>query len=422
VSRRPTLADLAADPQLRGVLVQHAERGAWVQLGLRGVLGFLCAAAVAFVPPDRDRGAMAVAVAGYAAFAVAAVAWTRRGGLAVLRLGWLALFGDLAGLVALTLLAGRSAEQSWTLDVVVDGFFLLPLLAATQLRPLVCAAVVVPTGGAYLAAGLATHVANGEPPASVLVRTVALAGLAAGAVALSAVQRSRVLTIGGLVGDRARLLADLVDLEGRQRRQLSEQLHDGALQYVLAARMDLDDVRDDLREGADPAAVERVDQALTRSAGLLRTTVGELYPALLERAGLPGALRQAVTSAADRGGLVATVDDSGWPAGVRTPADPLVYTTARELLANVVRHAQARTLRVALALGDGRVRLTVADDGVGIPAGELDRKLAGGHIGVASHRARVAAAGGELDLHPGRDGGTVAALTVPATVDRPPAA
>jgi two-component system NarL family sensor kinase len=347
------------------------------------------------------------------------VAWTRRGGLAVLRLGWLALFGDLAGLVALTLLAGRSAEQSWTLDVVVDGFFLLPLLAATQLRPLVCAAVVAPTGAAYLAAGLATHVANGEPPASVLVRTVALVGLAAGAVALSAVQRSRVLTIGGLVGDRARLLTDLVDLEGRQRRQLSEQLHDGALQYVLAARMDLDDVREDLRDGADPAAVERVDQALARSAELLRTTVGELYPALLERAGLPSALHQAVTSAADRGGLVATLDDSGWPAGARTPADPLVYTTARELLANVVRHAQARTVRVVLALTDGRVRLTVADDGVGIPAGELDRKLADGHIGVASHRARVAAAGGELELHRGRDGGTVAALSVPTGTDRP---
>jgi two-component system NarL family sensor kinase len=402
--------------------VQHAQRGARVQLALRGVLVLFGAAAVAFVPPDRDRGAMAAVVAGYALFAVAAVAWARRGGLAVLRLGWLALFGDLAALVVLTLLAGRSAAQSWTVDVVVDGFFLVPLLAATQLRPLVCAAVVVPTGGAYLAAGLATAGANGEPPASVLVRTLALAGLAAGAVGLSAVQRSRVRTIGGLVGHGARLLADLVDLEGRQRRQLSEQLHDGALQYVLAARMDLDDVRDDRRVGAPPAALERVDQALTRSAELLRATVGELYPALLERAGLPGALRQAVTAAADRGGLAATVDDSGWPAGARTPADPLVYTTARELLANVVRHAQARSVRVAVALADGRVRLTVADDGVGIPDGELARKLDRGHIGLASHRARVAAAGGELELYPGPGGGTVATLTVPATANRPPGA
>ena len=262
---------------------------------------------------------------------------------------------------------------------------------------------------------LATHEANAEPTASVLVRTVALLGLAGGAVALSAVQRSRVLTIGGLVGDRAGLLADLLDLEARQRRELSEQLHDGALQYVLAARMDLDD----LRAGADPDVLTRVDQALTRSAELLRTTVGELYPALLAQAGLPAALRQAAAAAADRGDLAATVDDSGWPAGARTPVDPLVYTTGRELLANVARHARARTVRVAVALGDGRVRLTVADDGVGVPDGELDRALAAGHIGLPAHRTRVEAAGGELQLHPRPGGGTVATVTVPATAVGP---
>jgi two-component system, NarL family, sensor kinase len=410
-----TLADLAANPELRAVLVQHARRGLRIQLVLRGILVLFCAGTVAFVPPTRDAGWCWLVVGCYAAGALAVGAWSRHLGPAPLRLAWVTLFGDLAALIVLSLLAGRSAVSAWTVDVLVNGFFLVPLLAATQLRPLICAAVVVPTDLAYLGAGLATRAANAEPLASVLLRTAALAGLSIGCVALSRVQRSRVLTIGSLVQDRMHLLADLVDLEDRERRRLSEQLHDGALQYILGARMDLDD----LRGGADPAAVERIDHALTRSAALLRVTVGELYPAVLERAGLPEALRQAAASAAARAGITVSVEDSGWPAGARTSSDAVVYAAARELVTNVVKHADASTVRVAVGLTDGAIRLTVADDGSGIPDGELDRKLRAGHIGLASHRARIAAAGGELSVAPGPDGGTVATVTAPAT-PRPP--
>jgi two-component system NarL family sensor kinase len=59
-------------------------------------------------------------------------------------MAWLTQFVDLAALTALTPLAGVAAQQSWTADVLKNGFLLLPVLAATQLRPRVCAAVVVP--------------------------------------------------------------------------------------------------------------------------------------------------------------------------------------------------------------------------------------------------------------------------------------
>jgi two-component system, NarL family, sensor kinase len=62
---------------------------------------------------------------------------------------------------------------------------------------------------------------------------------------------------------------------------------------------------------------------------------------------------------------------------------------ARELLTNVSRHANAH--RVALDLFDegDDVTLNVRDDGVGMDPAVLSRRLSEGHIGLASHRARI---------------------------------
>ena len=216
-------------------------------------------------------------------------------------------------------------------------------------------------------------------------------------------------TIGRLVAARTELLAELTDLERRERRELSEQLHDGALQYVLAARQDLDEARD---TGA-AEAFDRLDEALLESSRLLRSTVAELHPAVLERAGLPAAVRDLVTSAAARGGFTADLDLDGWPADRRTPADGLLYRTARELLGNVVKHARATHVAVDLALVDGNARLTVTDDGVGVATADVARRLGEGHIGLASHALRVEAAGGTLTLAPAPVAGTVAAVELP---------
>ena len=69
---------------------------------------------------------------------------------------------------------------------------------------------------------------------------------------------------------------------------LAEELHDGALQYVLAARQDLEDIRP--KDGAE--SFDRVDYALRESTTLLRSKVTQLHPAVLEQLGLRRADRR----------------------------------------------------------------------------------------------------------------------------------
>jgi two-component system NarL family sensor kinase len=346
----------------------------------------------------------------YAVFAAGFAVWVWPGGPAVARWAWLGLFVDVAVLATLTLIAGVSTEHTWTDDVLLHGLFVIPILGATQLEPAACAAVVIPTTIVFFLSSAATRDANEEPWASVALRTLALAAVGAGSVALSRIQRSRVAAIGGLLRDRTGLLDELVQLEDRERGALAQELHDGALQYVLAARQDLDD----LRGVGDAESVERIDHALTESSRLLRSKVSELHPAVLDRAGLPSALRN-LAEAAARPDRVVGVGIVGWPDDVRTSADGLLYGAARELLTNVVKHADATSVDVSLALDGTSARLVVADNGRGIDDGETAAAVERGHLGLYTYRLRVEAAGGRLTLAPGRPAGTVATVELPAS-------
>ena len=397
-SRQLTVRDVIEDPGLLRILLDHALMGIRVQFGLRAALIAFLVATVAAVPPAHDRVGCDVTVAVYAVWSTIAFLVCRRGGLRVVRMIWVTLIADVVALGVLSLLASAS-EQSWTTDVLVNGFFVIPLLATAQLRPMVVAGVTAPAVVLYLAALLAAQSANSEPAVSIALQTVVLAILSAGGWALSWVQRSRVLTIATLVGDRSHLARELADVEQTARRSLAEELHDGALQYLLAARQDLEEAR----LGGDSESIDRIEHALRESAALLRAKVSQLHPAVLEQAGLLHALEDLVSATAREDGPEVTLEASGWDPSRRTAADELLYSAARELLSNVSRHSRASHVSVGLREKSGSIVLTVSDDGVGIDPGVLTHRLSEGHVGIASQRARIEAAGGQMIIGRGDD-------------------
>jgi two-component system NarL family sensor kinase len=402
-------ADLYTSPDLETVVLENAYSGIRLQFLLRGALVLFVVLTVVTFPPDHDQAGCYAIAGAYALWSALLGLWTWRGGPAPVRFVWLALFVDLAALAALTLMAGISSQENWTADVLVNGFVLVPLIAALQLRPVVCAIIAGPTVAAYFLSAAATKASNNEPWGAIILGAVVLVAVGLGCIGVSVIQRARVATIGDLVRERTGLLGELTTIEARERRELAESLHDGALQYVLAARQDLEEARD----LADPDAFDRLDRALSETSRLLRSTVTTLHPAVLEQAGLARALRDLASNAEATGGFTAEVDVDGWSDDLRTSADGLLYTTARELMSNVVKHADARTVRIQLARGDGVAELAIIDDGCGIADGAMENSVGRGHIGLESHRVRVEAAGGALVICPGKQAGTVAEVRVP---------
>jgi two-component system, NarL family, sensor kinase len=390
------------------VLLEHARRGAYIRRTLRLLLGLFYILVLILQPPDIHLAVCWLVVICYLVWTLAIGVLTRGGGVRALRFSWLALFVDVIAVASLTLITDSSAERTWAPYVLINAFFVVPVIAAAQLNPWICAIVAAPAVLVYLLSSLAIRHVDADPISEILLRTGLLATVGLGCVLLSRVQRSRVSTIARLLDERTDLLAEMVTIEQREQRDLAETLHDGALQYVLAARQELEAV-----DEGDPEAAERIDLALAETSRLLRSTMTQLHPAVVDSAGLLPALRDLVATVTTRGQLSAELQTQNWDDDLRTPIDELLLTTARELITNVVKHAQARTVMIELAREAGTATLRVSDDGVGMAGVDLDARLGAGHLGVASRRIRLEAAGGRISFRAADPHGTIVDVEVP---------
>ena len=203
---------------------------------------------------------------------------------------------------------------------------------------------------------------------------------------------------------RGRLVAQALDAEDRTRRQISELLHDGPLQDLLA-------LEQQLRRLESPSEhLGRARAGVARAIAGVREIMVDLHPVTPEGAGLESALGAVADQQARLGGFACEVSIEAEAGGVR---DDLVLVLARELLVNAAKHADASHVRVGVRRTADAVLLEVADDGGGIPEGRLGAALREGHIGLASSIQRVEAVGGTLTLSPTPGGGTRAAVSLP---------
>ena len=386
--------------------------GIVLQCVLRVLLVVFLGITLLLEPPNAKQGVCLVVLAVYAAavtlWCTAVLRPEPRAGITGRRtLALLMLGADLTVVATLSVLTGVASPMSWTSDVLSTAVFLIPLIAAAQLDPYVSGVIAVPTLSTYLAVAWINQGPNEEPWGPILLRLLVLAGLAGGSVALSRIQRGKVEAIEVLAGQRRQLLEELLNLEKQERQALSERLHDGALQYVIVARQDIDETRTGSSEAAD-----RADSALAEATHLLRDVVRELHPAVLASAGLSAALGAWADGIGSRSGMTVHFDAGTWPEEGRTPADALLYGAAREIATNAVKHARAQNLWIELGRSGNDAWVRVSDDGVGIDLDAVAHSVQDGHIGMASTRAKVQAAGGTFTVRPTTPG-TEVEISVP---------
>ncbi|MCV7031848.1 sensor histidine kinase [Mycobacterium sherrisii] len=199
-------------------------------------------------------------------------------------------------------------------------------------------------------------------------------------------------SVAGLSVLREELLAQTMTASDVVQRRISESIHDGPLQDILVVRQELVELETEL---PGDERVERALAGLQIASQRLRQATFELHPAVLEQVGLGAAVHQLVSDAAQRSGIEITTDID-YP--IRNEIDPIMFGVARELVSNIVQHSRARHASVTLGVTDRRCVMHVVDDGVGFSGETIARRLGEGHIGLASHRARVDAAGGVFVL------------------------
>ncbi|KAF0961438.1 sensor histidine kinase [Rhodococcus sp. T7] len=316
--------------------------------------------------------------------------------------GWVSTAADISAVVALCIASGGATS------VLLPVFFLLPISVAFQYRPRLTAIVGVCTAVGYQVVWIVYSKRDDLVgfPDEVYLYFGFLLWLAAATTALSYVLVRRSATVISLMDVRRQLIAESMGAEERERRQLAEHLHDGPLQNVLAARLDVEEAL----ERHPDAQLDAAETALRETAAQLRSTVTTLHPQVLAQLGLTAALRELADLFSRRGEIEMSVrlDDVGHP-----DCQELLYRVARELLTNVTKHAGATTVELALTRADGLTTLTVADDGTGFDPAVVPERVAQGHIGLASHIVRVESLGGTFDVTSSPGSGTRVVVTVP---------
>jgi two-component system NarL family sensor kinase len=345
-----------------------------------------------------------------AVYAVGSVAWL----VFILRgkirpwFGWASTLFDVLIVVALCMASGPATISLYPI------FFLLPISVAFLDNPLITGALGLGASLGYLVAW-AVYATRDQKmgdsiPALVYVQVGCLLWLTAAITALSFALARRRARVFGLLEVRRKLVAESMRADERHDRELSEQLHDGPLQNLLAARLEVDD----LRENPTPEGFDRLEAALRETVTSLRTTVSTLHPQVLAQVGLSAAVRELAQRYEERWGtpVHTEIEDVA-----RTESQALVYRAARELLANAHKHSRATRLDISLHRNPTDTVLQVTDNGIGFDPEILGRRVAEGHIGLASLVVGVEASGGSVDFTERHDGGTVVTVRVPDDLD-----
>ncbi len=214
----------------------------------------------------------------------------------------------------------------------------------------------------------------------------------------------------------SRLSSELTMAEHRERRRLAKILHDHLQQLLVGARFSLETL-----EGRVPGEywriIENAANLMQESLDVSRTLTVELSPPVLYEGGLLRALQWLVRWMNEKHGLtVNLIDKDGCGDSMRQDIKTLLFSSVRELLLNVVKHADVLSAEIELACPDhAHIRITVVDHGAGFDpdrcADEPDEMASG--FGLFSIRERLQFMGGKcrIDSSPGR--GTTVCLLAP---------
>lgn len=352
---------------------------------------------------DERRGAVsAIAVGRVAAVPAFLAVCVRQPGVRTAPLLLLVVGAFLFACLGAVLLLGNGWQRApLPVMLAVDAVFIAGFIAvsggggsdARFVGPLVLVSVAIALPrslsiwhSAWLTAVCAIPVLAMSVDEEPVVSFFAVSGLAAVlAYTIAAAAEAGTRQLQDLAAERRELLAAALTFEQDTRRELAQDVHDRALQTMLAARQDLVEAAE--AGDSKPLALARAE--LDSAIGAVRDAVHELHAGALTGP-LPQSLHALMGRISARHGVEAeaVVDGTGGE------HSEMLWAVARQLVADALDRRDVTRMQVSLRDGsDGGTVLVVRDDG---RASSMRGEATG--LAVATSTERVVHAGGELEV------------------------
>lgn len=196
-----------------------------------------------------------------------------------------------------------------------------------------------------------------------------------------------------------------------ERKRIAREIHDDLGQNLLALRLDVVSLhqrigaRHQKFKGRVTLALEQLDTTMKS----IRSIMNNLRPSVLDL-GLQEAIEWQVRQFESRNAIRCELVTKGCGEGMSDAHATAVFRILQESLSNIGRHARASLVHVELFIKDGRLDMTIRDNGVGMYPG--DRRKAH-HFGLIGMQERVAILGGELEIQSMPGQGTVLIMSLP---------
>lgn len=202
-----------------------------------------------------------------------------------------------------------------------------------------------------------------------------------------------------------------------ERLRLSRDLHDETTQSILLISQRLDNLVSGPRWRLDEetkAYVGEVRELTLETLSDLRRLSEALRPRILDDLGLVPALGWLADEVTRQTGVEGRLEVNGAERDLPHDHQVLLFRIAQEALANVRRHSGAKTAVVTIEFLEGRLRLTVRDDGRGFAVPGRFSDLAGmGKLGILGMHERARLLRGKLSIHSQPESGTSVVVEAP---------
>ncbi len=196
-----------------------------------------------------------------------------------------------------------------------------------------------------------------------------------------------------------------------ERMRISREIHDELGQALTALKMDISWLNAKYADSGSLA--EKTGSMLSLIDSTIKTVkrlCTELRPSVLDDLGLPAAIEWQAEEFQRHSGIACHIALDPENMVLDRERSTAVFRVFQEALTNVMRHAGATEIRIELTAGNGKVSLTVQDNGRGIREEELSKPQSFGIIGM---RERVRVFGGEVRISGTNDKGTSVTVSIP---------